>query len=250
MSPASGWKTGNGCAMQDCHAMGAQPSAALVLAVVPHAGEGHQEEELFQMLAGAAGVLGEAGCQLVGGHSSEGSEPALGALSLLSFFSVLFGTGMLPAGRRLARAPNLLLVRCPSNQFFLVLFWKRNAASWLASSEGCAPALGALPPPIPSSRLARTALVMFFCMKPPPALQVSTADEGALQQGLRSCSWCDASPRFDGTGPHWLATSLLPLQYSAEATQMHDSYGAAYRFCPHQDVHCLTSKLKDSTRNC
>ena len=61
--------------------MGAQASSGLVLAVVPHATEHHQEEELFQMLAGAAGVLSEAGCQLSGGHSSEGAEPAFGELS-------------------------------------------------------------------------------------------------------------------------------------------------------------------------
>ena len=58
--------------------MGAQPSTVLVLAVVPHATEKHQEEELFQMLAGAAGVLGRAGCHLSGGHSSEGAESAMG----------------------------------------------------------------------------------------------------------------------------------------------------------------------------
>ncbi|KAK9835460.1 hypothetical protein WJX74_000508 [Apatococcus lobatus] len=65
-------------ALSDCHAMGAQASAALVLAVVPHATEQQQEEELFQMLAGAAGILGQAGCRLLGGHSSEGTDPAFG----------------------------------------------------------------------------------------------------------------------------------------------------------------------------
>ncbi len=72
--------------------MGAQPSAALALAVVPHATERHQEEDLFQMLAGAAGVLGRAGCQLSGGHSSEGSESAFGrshlAMAILSCLSL------------------------------------------------------------------------------------------------------------------------------------------------------------------
>jgi selenide, water dikinase len=36
------------------------------------------EEELFQMMAGAVAALSAAGCALVGGHSSEGPEPALG----------------------------------------------------------------------------------------------------------------------------------------------------------------------------
>ncbi len=36
------------------------------------------EEELFQMMAGAAAALGGANCALVGGHSGEGPEAALG----------------------------------------------------------------------------------------------------------------------------------------------------------------------------
>jgi selenide, water dikinase len=36
------------------------------------------EEELFQMMAGAVAALSAAGCALVGGHSSEGPEAALG----------------------------------------------------------------------------------------------------------------------------------------------------------------------------
>ena len=67
--------------VQDCHAMGAQASAALMLAMVPHATERQQEEELFQMLAGAAAMLGRAGCCLLGGHSSEGSDAAFGTQS-------------------------------------------------------------------------------------------------------------------------------------------------------------------------
>lgn len=119
-------------ALGDCHAMGATPTSALAIAVVPYAAEAQacfsallfflsltparvktmhsqevvymsgikhsrnqfsspvarttlslvqyvqMEEELFQMMAGAAAVLSAAGCALVGGHSSEGPEAALG----------------------------------------------------------------------------------------------------------------------------------------------------------------------------
>jgi selenide,water dikinase len=59
--------------------MGARPAAALALAVLPHGGAALQEEDLFQMLAGAAGVLAAEGCALGGGHTCEGAELALGA---------------------------------------------------------------------------------------------------------------------------------------------------------------------------
>ncbi len=63
---------------QDLFAMGARPAAALALAVVPHTSDSIQEEDLFQMMAGAAEVLGAEGCALAGGHTCEGAELALG----------------------------------------------------------------------------------------------------------------------------------------------------------------------------
>ncbi|KAK9840782.1 hypothetical protein WJX81_004350 [Elliptochloris bilobata] len=65
-------------ALGDCHAMGARARTALAVAVVPHGPEAKMEAELGQMLAGACRALGAAGCALVGGHSSEGPELALG----------------------------------------------------------------------------------------------------------------------------------------------------------------------------
>ena len=59
--------------------MGARAHTALAVAVVPHGPEAKVEAELAQMLAGACRVLLAAGCALVGGHSSEGPELALGA---------------------------------------------------------------------------------------------------------------------------------------------------------------------------
>ena len=58
--------------------MGARPHSALALAVVPAAAERLMEEDLFQMLSGARRVLDQAGSALIGGHSGEGPEAALG----------------------------------------------------------------------------------------------------------------------------------------------------------------------------
>lgn len=57
---------------------GAAPMAALAVAVVPLATAASMEEDLVQMLAGALSTLHAAGCALVGGHSSEGAELAVG----------------------------------------------------------------------------------------------------------------------------------------------------------------------------
>ena len=65
-------------ALGDLHAKGATPHSALAVAVVPYAPPEQVEEDLAQMLAGAEGVLAEAGAALIGGHSSEGTELAFG----------------------------------------------------------------------------------------------------------------------------------------------------------------------------
>lgn len=60
------------------HVAGGQPSAAMAIAVVPYASATKVEEDLYLMMAGALRVLQKEGCHLVGGHSSEGAELALG----------------------------------------------------------------------------------------------------------------------------------------------------------------------------
>jgi len=65
-------------ALGDAWAMGADPHAALAIATVPFGLESVVEEELTQMMAGAAAALRAAGCALAGGHSSEGAELSLG----------------------------------------------------------------------------------------------------------------------------------------------------------------------------
>ena len=65
-------------ALGDLHAMGAKAHSALALAVVPFAADAKVEDDLVQLLAGARHCLDEAGAALIGGHSSEGAELALG----------------------------------------------------------------------------------------------------------------------------------------------------------------------------
>jgi selenide,water dikinase len=65
-------------ALSDLYAMGAQPWTALAIASVPYASPQKMRAELSAMLQGATGILRADGCALVGGHSAEASETALG----------------------------------------------------------------------------------------------------------------------------------------------------------------------------
>lgn len=65
-------------AMSDCYAMNGEPTSALVLVVLPLAIPEKVEEQLYHIMCGAVDALAEAGCTLVGGHTSEGSEFSIG----------------------------------------------------------------------------------------------------------------------------------------------------------------------------
>lgn len=65
-------------ALGDIHAMGGRPVSALAIITLPPAAPALLEADLHAMLQGALEVLEAAGASLVGGHSAEGAETALG----------------------------------------------------------------------------------------------------------------------------------------------------------------------------
>ncbi|SFR44997.1 selenophosphate synthase [Marinobacter daqiaonensis] len=86
----------------DCFAMGAEAQSATAVATVPYGIESKVEDVVFQMMSGAVEVLNEAGCALVGGHTGEGRELALGfAVNGLIDPNEVMSKGGLKAGDKL-----------------------------------------------------------------------------------------------------------------------------------------------------
>ena len=65
-------------ALNDLHAMGAEPWTALAMITLPHAPPARLERTLEELLRGALAVLNPAGAALVGGHTGEGAELSVG----------------------------------------------------------------------------------------------------------------------------------------------------------------------------
>ncbi|MEO1519924.1 MAG: selenide, water dikinase SelD [Cyanobacteria bacterium J06633_2] len=64
--------------LSDLFAMGAMPHSVLAIASLPYATERIHEEMLYHLLSGALKVLRQSGAVLIGGHTTEGADLALG----------------------------------------------------------------------------------------------------------------------------------------------------------------------------
>ena len=98
--------TANHC-LGDIYAMGAQPRTALAIVTVPLGPEDKTEALLRDLLGGLVQALNEAETTLVGGHTTEGNEVALGlALSgVVDPAHVLRKGGMQPGHRLILTGP-------------------------------------------------------------------------------------------------------------------------------------------------
>ena len=94
-------------ALGDLFAMGAEPQSALAIATLPYGIEAKVESDLAAMMAGANEMLCDAGCALVGGHTSEGAELALGFAvnGLIARGPALRKTGLLPGDMLILTKP-------------------------------------------------------------------------------------------------------------------------------------------------
>lgn len=113
-------------AVSDIHAMNARPFTALAMATLPYARGPVQESMLFELLSGALHTFREVGVVLTGGHTTEGTELALGfAVTGHGEEGKLFQKGKLQPG-------DLLVLTKPIGSGALLAAWMRSAcrASW------------------------------------------------------------------------------------------------------------------------
>jgi selenide,water dikinase len=109
-------------ALGDILAKGGTPDHALAVASLPLAASHLQEDDLFQLLAGARAVFQPEGVELVGGHTARGEEASIG----------FFVSGTVPRDRLLRkgglRGGEVLLLTKPLGTGVLFAAWMRRMA--------------------------------------------------------------------------------------------------------------------------
>lgn len=114
----------------DLHAMGARPHSALAIVTVPYGPEEKVEDDLYQMIAGALRTLDEAGASLIGGHSGEGAELALGfAVNGIAPAEALLRKSGLQPGDRL-----VLTKKLGTGVLFAAAMRNRARAPWIEAA--------------------------------------------------------------------------------------------------------------------
>jgi len=93
--------------LSDLYAMAAQPWTALAIASVPFGPSRKMRADLSAMLQGATEILRADGCALVGGHSAEASETALGfaVTGLVDSGKIMRKSGLQPGDQLILTKP-------------------------------------------------------------------------------------------------------------------------------------------------
>ena len=114
-------------ATSDVEAMGGRPVTALALVQIPYAMEEKQEEDLVQLMAGAATALKSLGCALAGGHTCESREMGLGfSVTGLLDGNVMTKSSMKPGLKHLKRLSKRLRLWLQETCWFLQSPWEQE----------------------------------------------------------------------------------------------------------------------------